>query len=74
MTTTSKPRRTREVIEGWEEIRALITCLLENGQESQFECAHRSEEAEPDSGACQCEGCKASRAAWKAIAWIDARL
>ena len=67
-----KPRLTKEVREGWDEyIRPLITCILENGEESVFECRGGDD---ADFATCQCEGCTASRAAWKTIAWIDARI
>ena len=67
-----KPRTTKLVREGWDEhIRPMIACILENGDEAVFECRDpMSKSAE----VCKCDGCKAIRAAWAAVAWIDARI
>jgi hypothetical protein len=74
-----KPRLTNAVREGWSEIRAFITCELESGQASQFECklayeAIQNEEEPPDTETCKCEGCTAARNADLAITWIDSRM
>lgn len=71
-----KPRITKAVRDGWNEIHSMITCILENGDESQFECRNRGSVEGRDTGldACQCEGCIATRNAWAAVAWINARL
>jgi len=79
----SKPRLTKDVREGWDGIRAFITCELEAAQASQWECREHyrrmaeegtSDVALPDGDTCPCEGCTARRQAWKAVAWIDARI
>ncbi len=67
-----RPRITKQVREGWDgTIRPLITCILENGDEFCIECRNPDW---PDPETCPCEGCVATRAAWKAIAWIDSRI
>lgn len=64
-----KPRATKEVRKGWDEvIRPKLVCFLENGEDARCECTGASGED------CSCEGCANERAAWKAIAWIDARI
>lgn len=78
-----KPRLTNAVRNGWDGIRAFVTCELESGQCSQWECreAYRriAESGDPnaelpDTDLCSCEGCAAARTARYAIAWIDARM
>jgi hypothetical protein len=75
---------TPAVGDGWDNIRAYITCVLENGEAHQFECREKNRvitetgdpDAEPDKGpdTCPCEGCSNTRNAWAAISWIDDRM
>lgn len=81
----SKPRLTKDVRDGWNShIYPMITCILENGEESVFECKEKyrlvvesgdpNAESPDDIDHCKCEGCVATRKAWKAIEWINARI
>jgi hypothetical protein len=70
----TKPRLTRAVRDGWDEVRALALVAIEApDQHSQFKC-RVPEEAAPDPETCECPGCTAVRSAEAAISWIDARM
>lgn len=66
----AKVRLSKAVKAGWNEcIRPLITCILENGDESQFKCVNRNQDVDN----CKCDGCEATRLAWLFVQWADSK-
>ncbi len=66
------PRKTQQVRKGWDGIRSIMTCILNNGNEAVIECRNQNEDQ--GVGVCICEGCENARSMRAAIDWIDARI